>query len=174
MHSKHEPKFSFSALDIIGLVFAPLGLIFILVGIGLTIYGNDHSANVTGDPQLFLLIFGGIGGLFLLLGMIFLVLLLRRRSLHRQLFAEGHYVMAQVTSVMPNYSVRVNGRCPYVAECSFTDPETGVLHLFRSRNIFFDPTTLLMDAQVPVYCRRGDYRHYYVDVDAVLPETERH
>ncbi len=174
MNNKHEPKFAFSALDIIGMVFAAIGLVFLIVGTALTAYGSSHPENVDGDPIVFLLVFGGIGALFLVLGVVFLLLMLRRRALHQQLFAEGHYVMAQVTSVLPNYNVRVNGRTPFVAECSYTDPETGVCHLFQSRNIFFDPTSFLMDAQVPVYHKPGDFRHYYVDVDAVLPQTQRH
>ncbi len=165
MYSNRKPKFSCSALDIIGMIFAPLGLIFVLLGIGLT----------AGSGQgLFLMVFGGIGGIFLILGILFLLLMLHRRGICRELFNEGHYVMATVTSVMPNYNVRVNGRTPYLAECSYTDPDTGVLHLFQSRNLYFDPTSILMDAQVPVYVRKGDYRHYYVDVDAVLPEVQRH
>ncbi len=165
MDSKRKPKYACSALDIIGMIFAPLGLVFLLLGIGLRAG--------TGEG-LFLMVFGGIGGIFLLVGILFLLLMLQRIRMHQQLFAQGHYVMATVTSVMPNYNVRVNGRVPYIAECSYTDPDSGVLHLFQSRNIYFDPTAILMDAQVPVYVDQGNYRHYYVDVDAVLPEVQRH
>ncbi len=165
MYRKTEPKFSFSVLDILGIIFAPLGLMQVLLGIGLR--------NGTGE-SLFLTVFGGVGGLFLLLGILFLVFAAFRRSAIRELIAEGHYVMATVTSVQPNYNITVNGRNPYVAECSYTDPMTGTLHLFRSRNIYFDPTSILLDAQVPVYCREGQYRLYYVDVDRLLPEVQRH
>ena len=174
MYSKRKPKFSFSALDIIGMIFAPLGLIFVVLGAALTLYGKNHPENMDGDPMLFLFVFSGIGAVFLVLGVVFLILMFCRRSLQSQIFTEGHYIMAQVTSVMPNYNVRVNGRTPYIAECSYTDPDTGVLHLFRSRNIYFDPTSILMDAQVAVYLRPHDYRHYYMDVDAILPQTEHH
>ena len=113
MNNERNPKFSCSALDIIGMIFTPLGLVFILVGGIITAFAENHPENTTGDPRLFFWLFGGIGSIFLILGIIFLLLMLRRRSLHRQLFAEGHYVMATVTSVMPNYNVRINGRTPY-------------------------------------------------------------
>ncbi len=165
MQHKPEPKFSFSASDIISLIFTPLGLVFVLLGIGL-MYGTGEL--------LFFAIFSGIGSIFLLLGILFLVLMLYKRSLIRKLVTQGHYVTATVTSVQPNYSIRVNGRSPYIAECSYTDPITGGIHLFQSRNIYFDPTTILLDAQVPVYCREDSYQLYYVDVDSILPQVTRH
>ncbi len=165
MYIQREPKFSFSALDIIGMIFAPLGLVFILLGIGLM--------GGTGE-LLFFAVFSGIGSIFLLLGVLFLAFMLYRRSCIRKLVAEGHYVMATVTSVQPNYNIRVNGCNPYIAECSFTDPMSGEIHLFRSRNIYFDPTAILLDAQVPVYCRKDSYQRYYVDVDSILPQVTRH
>ncbi len=163
MYSKNAPRFSFSALDIIGLIFAPLGLVFAVLGLGL--YAAD---------RLFLLVFGGVGLIFLLTGTAMLLYGWHKRTLLRRLVAEGYYVMATVTSVQPNYNIRVNGRTPYIAECSFTDPMTGTIHLFQSRNIYFDPTSILLDAQVPVYCKEGSYRLYYVDVDSLLPEVKRH
>lgn len=172
--TKREPKYALNALDIIGMIFAPLGAVLIAVGRMITAIAESHPENTTGDPRLFFWIFGGIGAVFLLLGLIFLALMFRRRSIQRRIFAEGNYIMAAVTSVQPNYNVCVNGKHPYVAECSYTDPETGVLHLFRSRNIYFDPTSILMDANVPVYIERGNFRHYYVDVDALLPEVQKH
>ncbi len=171
---KREPGYTPNALDIIGMIFAPLGGVLILVGRIITGLAERHPENTTGDPRLFFWIFGGIGAVFLILGIIFLALMLRRRAIHKRIFAEGYYVMATVTSVMPDYNIRINGKCPYFAECSYTDPETGILHLFRSRNIFFDPTAILMDARVPVYIEKGNYRHYYVDVDSLLPEVRRH
>ncbi len=174
MYSERKPKISFSALDIIGMIFAPMGLIFMVIGAAATAFAQQHPENTQGNPMLFLLVFGGIGAVFLLLGVVFLALMFRRNAIQKAILAEGHHVMATVTGIMPNYNIRVNGRSPYVAECSYTDPDTGVVHLFRSRNIYFDPTSILMDAQVAVYLRPHDYRHYYVDVDAVLPEIEKH
>ncbi len=174
MNNTRKPKFSLSATDIVGLIFAPLGLVFIIIGAVVTAAGESGRVQVDGDPKLFLAIFGVIGALFFILGGIFLAFMIRRRKIHDRLFSQGHYIMAQVTSVLPNYNVRVNGRCPYVAECSYTDPNTGILHLFRSRNIYFDPTAIAMDAMVPVYVDTDNFRHYYVDIDSVLPEVQRH
>lgn len=174
MNNGSKPKFSLSATDIIGLIFAPMGLVFIIIGAVITVSAGSGKVQVDGDPKLFIAIFGGIGALFFILGGIFLALMIRRRSIHNRLFSQGCYVLAQVTSVLPNYSIRVNGRCPYIAECSYTDPNTGVLHIFRSRNIYFDPTAIAMDAMVPVYVDPDNFRHYYVDIDSVLPEVQRH
>ena len=163
MYKQTEPKFSFSATDIVGMIFAPLGLFFALLGLMLR-----------GADRLFLLIFGGMGLIFLLTGTAMLLFGWQKRKLLRRIVAEGHFITATVTSVQPNYNVRVNGRCPYFAECCFTDPVTGAIHLFRSQNIYFDPTSLLLDASVRVYCKDGDYRHYYVDVNSLLPEIKKH
>ena len=174
MNNHNKPKFSLAATDIVGLIFAPLGLIFLIVGILVNMNADNRNVHVEGDPRIFLATFGGVGGVFLVLGVAFLVLMIRRRMIHNRLFTQGHYIMAQVTSDMPNYNVRINGCCPYFAECSYTDPNTGILHLFRSRDIYFDPTAIAMDAMVPVYVDPDNFRHYYVDIDSVLPKVQRH
>ncbi len=169
-----KPKFSLSALDIIGLIFAPIGAIFIFIGVIVSAYAKAHPENVTGDPGIFLPVFGGIGLLFFVLGLVFLIVTFHKRMLQAQLLQEGYCITAQITSCNPNYNVRVNGRCPYVAECSYMDPATGVVHLFRSRNVYFDPTMIVNGMDVPVYVRPDDFRHYYVDLDAVLPQVVKH
>lgn len=167
-------KFSPSALDIIGMIFTPLGAIFIIIGVSVTGFANANPDKVTGDPGIFLPIFGGIGGSFFLLGAVFLSITVYKHYMQAQLLQEGHCITAQITSFNPNYNVRVNGRCPFVAECSYTDPATGAVHLFRSRNVYFDPSMIVTGSDVPVYVKPDDFRHYYVDIDAVLPQVVKH
>jgi len=71
-----------------------------------------------------------------------------------------------------NSTVSVNGRSPYVLECHYQDP-AGTLHVFKSRNLFFDPVEL-EGRQIRVYVDHGDMDHYYVDVESVVPDIQVH
>lgn len=47
----------------------------------------------------------------------------------------------------------------------------GNIHIFRSRNLSFDPTPPLTDQMVRVYVEGENFKHYYMDIDSVLPEV---
>ncbi len=99
-----------SAAAITGLVFGILGIVFTLVGAGLTI------AIIT--------IFVGIP--FLGLGLLFLVvgggLLFWKYGQARQklaIYQHGEATLGEIISVQENYSVRVNGRHPWIISYRF-------------------------------------------------------
>jgi len=61
-----------------------------------------------------------------------------------------------------------------VVECHYTDPFTGIAHVYFSRYLYTDVTDLLKSDVVPVYIDRMDDRVGFVDIDAVLPEIRVH
>ena len=80
-------KTGWTAIGIVGAIFAPIGLLFSVLGI---VLGRVKSASWKSpkDPVIFLAVFGGIGGLFLILGLVFIGLELRRkRSLERSYYS---------------------------------------------------------------------------------------
>ena len=68
--------------------------------------------------------------------------------------------------------VRAGGRSPWVV-CVRWEDEAGVVHIFRSRYLYFNPQGILTSDQVPVFIEENG-GGYFVDIDAVLPEIRMH
>ena len=166
-----KQKYGWTVWGIISFVFIPIGLIFLPIGLGLWYAkaGNDPE-----DPIIFLVVFGGIGALFLIIGLAFLAVDLRRRARMRRAYEGGYYVMAKIADIKVNTSINGVHGSPWVVECHYNDPDTGETHIWYSRNLYMNVKDLLTSDEVPVYIDRYDKRIAYVDVDAVLPKISVH
>ncbi|MBQ9326651.1 MAG: hypothetical protein IJ246_12885 [Clostridia bacterium] len=162
-------KRGYTALDILGFVFVPMGLVYLLVGILVGRLVSLRQGN-----QLFILVFGGVGGCFLLLGIIFLLVAYSKRNRLRQLMEGGYSVQARITGCHEVKNMTVHGRHPFQVECAWEDPATHAVHIFLSRPLPFDPRDLLTSETVPVYVDRWQVQDGYVDIDACLPEIQMH
>ena len=165
---ERKSKTGLSALLIVGSIFTILGAVFLATGVIMYYALKEDEGAI-----LFLLIFGGIGLLFFVLGVIFLIVELKKKLRNDKLLGAGNYVMAEVLEVTLNYNVAVNRRHPYIVRCRYQDMY-GNVHIFKSRDLFFDPTDLLKDRMVKVYVDGENYKHYYVDIDGVLPNVIEH
>ena len=156
-----------SALLIIGIIYTGLGSLFVILGAALRVLLADDDGAMIG------LIFGGIGTIFLILGIVFLVCQFRVKRRADALLASGRYVWGEVVDIAADRNVNVNGRHPYYMIVQYIDPH-GVRHIFRSPGlrIFRDPE--LMGKKVKVYIENESFRHYYVDVDEILPRYVEH
>lgn len=148
---------------IIGAVFCAMGLIMICVGIGVTDFGKNIGED--DNMMLFLYIFGGIGLLFFLIGLPFLITAIRKRNMMKRLLETGQQAEGIITDVVRNLQVTVNGRHPYKAECQVTDPVTGEIYLYSSGNIM-KKIDYLIGRSVTVYYDPDDRRKYYVDIES--------
>lgn len=124
------------------------------------------------EAQLVGKIFTPIGGLFFILGIMFLTFEHRKKRRAEKLIEAGRYVWAQVTDCEPNYNVRVNRRHPYRLVASYTDGR-GTTHLFKSRDLFIDGATGLVGRSVKVYAD-GDFLSYYVDTEPLAANYIEH
>ncbi len=164
-------KYGWTAKGIIGMIFSPMGLLFLTLGILFWHFkiGDDPEA-----PEIFLYTFGGMGAVFLIVGLVLLLMDIRRRALLRRAYESGHYVMAQIAGINEQKNVNMNGRYPNTVECHYTDPDTGIVHIYYSRYLYINVSDLLQSDQVPVYIDRMNDRIGFVDIDAVLPEIRVH
>ncbi len=165
-------KFGWTALGVIGCIFAPMGFLFALIGVVLRL-SKSIAWKEPEDPVIFLAVFGGIGGLFLLLGLIFLFLDFRRRHLLRRAYEGGNCVNAEILGIRTLQHVNMGNYRPRILECAYTDP-SGVVHVYFSRYLKTDVTKLLKSDTVPVYIDRMNEKIGFVDIDAVLPEIHIH
>lgn len=90
----------------------------------------------------------------------------------RALKKNGIHYNATVTNITQNTNYSVNGRHPYNVECQATNPYTGQIMLFRSKNIFTDLSHYPL-SNVSVYVSAKNPRKYYVDVDTALEFAQR-
>lgn len=165
-------KTGWTAFGIIGFIFAPMGLLFLVIGLAVGRSGNLHWKG-NGDPAVFTAVFCGIGGLFLLLGLCFLAVDVRRRYLLRRAYAGGNRVDARILGVVTQRNVNMTYGPPRMVEAAWTGPD-GVVHVYRSRYLKTDVTKLLTSDTVPVYIDRYNENIGFVDIDAVLPEIRIH
>ena len=160
-------KMGWNALWILGIIYAILGAVFLALGVSLFLLGNDSDTRLLGG------IFALIGGIFGLLGGIFLAVEYAKRKRADRLIASGRYIWGQVVDCQINYNVRINGRSPVVFLVKYVDAR-GTTHIFHSHgvNTYRDPGYI--GRQVRVYVSDDSFRHYYVDAEALLPNTVEH
>ena len=82
----------------------------------------------------------------------------------------GRRIQAELTQVELNTSLRVNGASPYRLVCQWLDPATNQMHVFRSANIWFDPTNYVPSTTLDVLLDPENPRRYLVET-SFLPEV---
>ncbi|WP_100638443.1 DUF3592 domain-containing protein [Marinobacter salexigens] len=106
--------------------------------------------------------FGLVGG-----GMMSYGLLKGRSKAYLQ--KNGVQIHASLQGVEQNTSLTVNGRNPFRIVCQWQHPQTRELHVFRSDNLWFDPTDHVNQEKVPVLVDEGNLKRYWVDT-SFLPK----
>lgn len=152
-----------SAFYFISIMFLGMGLIFFGIGLMGCISPDFLSGMPHKDQKVFLSIFMGIGGLFALIGLIWLIILLKKRAGNKRLIAEGYKLEGMVTNVSINTNVRINGIHPRKLECRVNNPYDGNIYLYSSANIN-DDISHLIGQTVTVYVDKNNPKKYYVDV----------
>ena len=165
-------KMGWTVFGILGIIFAPMGFLFLIIGLTVGQFGSLRWAH-NEDSAFFTAVFCGIGGLFFLLGLGFLAADVRRRYLLRRAYDSGNCVEAQILGVVSQRNVNMSYGHPQMIEAAWTDPN-GVVHIYHSRYLNIDVTNLLKSATVPVYIDRYNENIGFVDIDAVLPEIRIH
>lgn len=165
---------------IIGLIFTLVGSIFVIVGVGIALgfYLHGGTMVVNGVPQyyppgtmglgsiLFLSIFGGMGMVFVVLGIVFLIHVIKRIKIVEGLRNNGVYVTARISAVERNLGVKVNNRHPYYVLCEYEDIYSGEIHVFRSDNIMNNPGDIV-GTDITVYVDSSNWNQYYVDTEGL-------
>lgn len=133
--------------------------------------GDDpHDARIDSflTRWLAVMVVGGLGGVFLAIGLLAVVPGLRGRRIAAELRATGVAVQADVVEVARESSIKVNGRSPWRIHAQWRDPASGKIHLFRSDPLWFDPSGYVGE-RVSVLIRPGRPKRYWLDT-RFLPE----
>lgn len=156
---------------ILGRIFGMIGICSLAVGCAVSIAIKNSGTELWFLPAV---IIGTTGLVFLVLGTAFLLAEKRKRAMEEELKNNGRVLEASVTGVQSNMNITVNGRHPYYVEAHWQEPMSGTVHVFRSRDVDFDPWGYVEGRKVKVYVMDNDYSRYYMDLESVLPKVEVH
>lgn len=115
------------------------------------------------------LVLGILGVAFAMVGILMMLVPRIRKARGARLRKTGHLVTASLQTVELNTSLVVNGQCPFRIVTQWQDPATAKLHVFRSENLWFDPTDYLPGESIGVYISPGNPQRYWVDT-SFLPQ----
>lgn len=110
------------------------------------------------------LIFAAVG-----LGMIFIRARGRKRA--DWLRQHGRRMKTAFKGVELNQSLRVNGGYPYQIVSQSSDPASNTVRLFRSENIWFDPSEHIKGEAIDVLVDPNDPKKYVMDI-SFLPKFD--
>ncbi len=135
------------------------------------LYSPDNPFDVRVDAGFSAhIVFIAMGGFFALLGLLLVIIPRAVDSEKKKLMETGEQAEGVITDVVRNMSVRINGRHPFKAECRVTDPITGEVYLYSSKNVTYNIDHLIGRA-VTVYYDPNNRKKYYVDLDSVEAEA---
>jgi len=114
-------------------------------------------------------IVGGIGFIFFLVGFSIILVGMFSNKKVEFLKKNGMPIKAKFTGVDINGSLTVNGRNPFKISAQWTCPEKSELYIFRSDNIWFDPSDHIENEEITVLIEKGNPKKYWMDV-SFLPK----
>lgn len=132
---------------------------------------NPEGASINSFFSLWggAVIVAGIGAVFALIGGgIAITTFLKARS-DNQLLLHGQAIETQFQSIELNESISVNGQHPYCIITHWLNPETSELHIFKSNNLWFDPSDYITTRTIKVMISPGNPKKYYLDT-SFLPK----
>ena len=115
------------------------------------------------------IIVGGLGGIFLLIGVGFFLAPKLKSRKNEYLKEQGSPIESEFQSVACNTAVSVNGRNPFQVITQWKNPSTSQIHIFKSDNLWYDPTDYIKNNRIRVFMDRNNPKKYYVDL-SFLPK----
>ena len=112
---------------------------------------------------------GGLALLFFSIGFGMLLHSILRQSTIRRLRVSGERIETKVVSVELDKRVEINNRNPYRIVSQWT--KGNEVYVFRSENIWFDPSDYITNDKITVIVDPGNMKKYYVDI-SFLPSLK--
>lgn len=131
---------------------------------------NDAKINSFFSLWGLCMIMGFLGSTFFAVGLGITLVIRANKNRIRHLKANGTPIDTAFQCVEVNKSLVVNGSSPYQIHTQWTNPENAKLHIFKSENIWFDPSSHIKDDNITVLIDRNNPKKYYVDT-SFLPEV---
>ncbi len=113
---------------------------------------------------------GGMGVMFAIFPVTMLVIGIKKTKKKAMLKRNKITIKAKYLGVRMNTMVSINGAQPYVIEAQWKEPNSNKVHVFKSENIWFDPSDFINTEELTVFV--DDPRKpksYWVDI-SFLPK----
>ncbi len=81
-----------------------------------------------------------------------------------ELRAHGHRIEADFQQVELNTTLEVNGSNPFRIVAQWHDHSRNEVHIFKSDNLWFDPSDFVQGKKIPVFLDAGNPSKYLVDL----------
>lgn len=133
---------------------------------------NPEGASINSFFSLWggTVIVASLGGVFFLIGGgILLFTFLKARS-DNYLRLHGTRIETQFQSIELNESVSANGQHPYCVISHWFDPETSEIQIFKSDNLWIDPSDHIKSRFITVFIDKKKPHKYYMDT-SFLPKS---
>jgi hypothetical protein len=112
----------------------------------------------------------GLGSIFSTIGIVPLAWQRNTQRRDAQLRSTGQRIQADFDRVERNTQLEVNGTHPYRIVSQWLDPATNQVHVFKSHNIWFDPTSYIPGKTIEVMINPKNLRRYVVET-GFLPRS---
>ena len=141
----------------------------------INIYYDKNNPSKIGNKSLDLLIlmFPGLGMIFLILGVKGILVKAKKSKDEKNLKENGELIYADYVETVLNTLYAVNGKSPYNIICEWSNPLDSKKYIFKSNNIWINPKSIIEERnikQFPVYINRENIEKYVIDID-VLTEN---
>mgnify|MGYP006195199277 FL=1 len=117
------------------------------------------------------LILAGMGAVFFLVGAGIIVFIALKGRQDEMLKTSGVAIETQYQSVEQNTALSVNGKHPFRVLTQWQNPATSDIHIFKSNNLWFDPSAFIDKETIRVFIAQGNPEKYYVDL-SFLPKLK--
>ena len=117
------------------------------------------------------LILAGMGAVFFLVGAGIIVFIALKGRQDEMLKTSGVAIETQYQSVEQNTALSVNGKHPFRVLTQWQNPATSDIHIFKSNNLWFDPSAYIKQDTIRVFIAQGNPAKYYVDL-SFLPKLK--
>lgn len=160
-------KLGITPAGIVAIVFGILGATYFILGLAMSQFPADAEDQSAG------IVFTVFGSILLVTTLILLIYAVFQRKRLQKIVDAGKYIWGEVTEIVANYNVRINNRNPFILMVRYQD-RNGNIHIFRSRNVKNYPDRSVIGKQVKVYYEDESYKHYYIDLEGILPNVIEH
>jgi len=117
------------------------------------------------------LILAAMGTVFFLAGAAIILFMALKGRQDEILKTSGVAIETRYQSVEQNTALSVNGRHPFRVLTQWQNPATSDIHIFKSNNLWFDPSAYIKQETIRVFIARDNPEKYYVDL-SFLPKLK--
>jgi len=118
------------------------------------------------------MVIGGIGLIFIALGGGIIIISKLKGRQNAYLKTNGIPIETDFQRIEKNKDLNLGGKNPYRVVTQWTDPSTSKTHIFKSDNLWYDPTDQIDKNKITVFIELNNPGKYYIDLTFLSGEKQ--